>query len=39
MNITIAGMGNAGTTIGADLAHKGHNVTLLKTSKKLHNDN
>lgn len=39
MNITIAGIGNAGTTVGADLAHKGHNVTLLKTSNKLHNDN
>lgn len=39
MNITIAGIGNAGTTIGADLSHKGHRVTLLKTSNKLHNDN
>lgn len=38
MKITIAGMGNAGTTIGADLANKGHNVTFLKTSKNIHND-
>ena len=39
MKITIAGIGNAGTTIGADLAKKGHQVTLLKTSRRLHNDN
>ncbi len=38
MNITIIGCGNAGTTVGADLSLKGHNVTLLKTSKALHND-
>lgn len=38
MNITIAGIGNAGTTIGADLSRKGHKVTLLKTSDKLHNE-
>ena len=39
MNITIVGTGNGGTTIGADLALKGHQVTLLKTSDKLHNEN
>ncbi|MDY3052155.1 MAG: NAD/NADP octopine/nopaline dehydrogenase family protein [Ndongobacter sp.] len=39
MNITIIGAGNAGTTIAADLTHKGHDVTLLKTSDKLHNEN
>lgn len=38
MNITIVGTGNGGTTIGADLALKGHQVTLLKTSNKLHNE-
>ena len=38
MNITVIGMGNAGTTIGADLSNKGHKVTLLKTSHKMHND-
>lgn len=39
MNITIIGAGHAGTTVAADLAAKGHNVTLLKSSNKLHNDN
>ncbi len=39
MNITVLGTGNAGTTISADLAHKGHRVTMLKTSDKLHNEN
>lgn len=39
MKITIVGTGNAGCTIGADLANKGHQVTLLKTSNKLHNEN
>jgi len=39
MKITIAGIGNAGTTIGADLTRKGHEVTLLKTSNRLHNEN
>lgn len=39
MKITIAGIGNAGTTVGADLTQKGHQVTLLKTSRGLHNDN
>ena len=39
MKITIVGTGNGGTTIGADLALKGHQVTLLKTSDKLHNEN
>lgn len=39
MKITIAGIGNAGTTVGADLVKKGHQVTLLKTSRSLHNDN
>ncbi len=38
MRITIAGTGNGGTTIGADLALKGHAVTLLKTSDTLHNE-
>lgn len=38
MNITIAGIGNAGTTIAADLSQKGHQITLLKTStSNLHN--
>lgn len=39
MKITIVGAGNAGTTVAADLSLKGHEVTLLKTSKSLHNEN
>lgn len=38
LNITVIGSGNGGTTIGADLSLKGHNVTLLKTSDKLNNE-
>lgn len=39
MKITVIGAGNAGTTIAADLSVKGHCVTLLKTSRRLHNEN
>ncbi|MGN4425593.1 NAD/NADP octopine/nopaline dehydrogenase family protein [Bacillus cereus group sp. MYBK30-1] len=39
MKITIVGAGNGGTTLAADLSFKGHEVTLLKTSNKLHNKN
>ncbi len=39
MKITIIGAGNAGTTVAADLTRKGHTVTLVKTSNKLHNEN
>lgn len=38
MKVTVIGTGNAGTTISADLARKGHQVTMLKTSDKLHNE-
>ncbi|MCZ2257377.1 NAD/NADP octopine/nopaline dehydrogenase family protein [Sporosarcina sp. G11-34] len=38
MKITIVGAGHGGTTIAADLKRKGHIVTLLKTSKGLHNE-
>lgn len=38
MKITIIGVGNAGSTFAADLSLKGHQVTLLKTSDKLHNE-
>ncbi len=39
MRITVIGAGNAGTTVAADLTRKGHSVTILKTSNKLHNEN
>ena len=38
MKITIIGMGNAGSTIAADLACKGHEITLLKTSTSMHQE-
>ncbi len=38
MNIAVIGCGHAGSTVAADLSIKGHNVTLLKTSNKLHNE-
>ncbi|MGG0249777.1 NAD/NADP octopine/nopaline dehydrogenase family protein [Peribacillus frigoritolerans] len=38
MNITIIGIGHAGTTVAADLKAKGHYVKLLKTSNLLHNE-
>ena len=38
MKITVIGCGNAGTTIAADLSLKGHDVTILKTSKSIHNE-
>jgi opine dehydrogenase len=38
MNVTILGMGHAGTTIAADLTKKRHQVTLVKTSNALHNE-
>ncbi len=39
MKITVAGTGNAGTAIAADLALQGHAVTLLKTSSGSSGDN
>lgn len=38
LNITIAGTGNVGTTLAADLSRKGHMVTVLKTSDKYSSD-
>lgn len=38
MKVTIVGAGHGGTTVAADLKRKGHTVTLLKTSKGLHNE-
>ena len=39
MKIAILGAGNAGCAIAADLTIKGHEVTLIKTSHTLHDDN
>lgn len=39
MNITVIGTGNVGCTLAADLIRKGNQVSLLKTSSTLHNDN
>lgn len=38
MKITIVGAGNGGSALAADLSIKGHIITLLKTSDKLHNE-
>ena len=37
--ITVVGTGNVGCTLAADLIRKGHSVSLLKTSRTLHEDN
>ena len=39
MNICVLGAGNAGCATAADLAKKGFNVTLIKTSNSINNDN
>lgn len=39
MKISILGAGNAGCAVAADLTLKGHDVTLIKTSKSMHNEN
>lgn len=39
MEIAILGSGNVGCATAADLTLKGHKVTLIKTSNKLHNAN
>lgn len=38
MKIAVFGVGHAGSTVAADLSLKGHEVTLYKTSNKLHNE-
>ena len=38
MKITVIGVGNAGSTVAAQLTYLGHEVTLLKTSNKLHTE-
>ncbi len=39
MKIAILGAGNAGCAVAGDLTKKGHEVTLIKTSNSLHNEN
>ena len=39
MDIAILGAGNGGCAVAADLSLKGHQVTLLKTSNSMHNEN
>ena len=39
MKITMLGAGNAGSAVAADLSMKGHEVTLIKTSHSMHDDN
>ncbi len=39
MNISILGAGNGGTAVAAELSHKGHEVTLIKTSHAMHDKN
>lgn len=39
MKIAILGAGNGGSAVAADLSIKGHDVTLIKTTNSMHNDN
>lgn len=39
MKISILGAGNAGCAVAGDLTIKGHEVTLIKTSNSMHNEN
>lgn len=39
MKISILGAGNAGCAVAADLSLRGHEVTLIKTSDTMHNEN
>lgn len=39
MNIAILGAGNSGCALASDYAARGHEVTLIKTSHSLHDDN
>lgn len=39
MNISVLGAGNGGTAVAAELSLRGHNVTLIKTSRTMHDKN
>lgn len=39
MKISVVGAGNAGSAIALDLSIKGHSVSLIKTSRAMHDDN
>ena len=39
MKVAVLGAGNGGCAVAADLSLRAHDVTLIKTSKSLHNDN
>lgn len=39
MKIAILGAGNGGCAVAADLSYRGHEVTLIKTSHAMHDDN
>lgn len=39
MKIAVLGAGNSGCALAADYAYRGHEVTLIKTSRAVHDDN
>ncbi len=39
MKVAVVGAGNGGTAVATDLAYRGHEVALIKTSKSIHDDN
>ena len=39
MKIAVLGAGNAGCAVAGDLTLKGHEVTLIKSSRSVHDDN